>query len=47
MLRLFPFTARNDGAILRSAQVRSASCPRVSSPSRDSIFTTSAPSKAS
>ncbi len=47
MLRLLPFTARKDGAIFRSAHTRSASWLRVSSPSRDSIFTTSAPSSAS
>jgi hypothetical protein len=47
MLRLLPFTARKDGAILRSAHFLSASCPRVSSPSCDSIFTTSAPRSAS
>jgi len=47
MLRLLPFTARKPGGILRSAHSGLTSWLRVSSPPRDSIFTTSAPSSAS
>jgi hypothetical protein len=47
MDRLLPFIERNEGAILRSAHVRSAGEMRVSSPSWDSILMTSAPSRAS
>ena len=46
MLRLLPFTARKPGGILRSAHSLLTSWLRVSSPSRDSILTTSAPSSA-
>ena len=47
MLRLLPFMDRKEGAIFRAAHARSAGEARVSSPSRDSIFTTSAPRSAS
>jgi hypothetical protein len=46
-LRLLPFMDRKDGAIFRSAHALSAGDTRVSSPSCDSIFTTSAPRRAS
>ena len=47
MDRLLPFMERNDGAIFRSAHFGSAGEMRVSSPSCDSILTTSAPRSAS
>ena len=47
MLRLLPFTAKKPGGIFRAAHSLPTSWLRVSSPSRDSIFTTSAPSSAS
>ena len=46
-LRLLAFTARKPGGILRAAHSLLISWLRVSSPSRDSIFTTSAPRSAS